>query len=307
MTHHVALQFAARTDTGLVRAHNEDAVAVSAEHGIAVLADGMGGYNAGEIASSIATTVVVSELERQLSQIAGTASGTANGAANGKRLRQWMMDAVLAANQEILETARDAPQYSGMGTTLVAALFRHDRIVLAHLGDSRCYRFRQGELSLLTRDHSLLQEQIDAGLVSPEWARYAPNKNLITRALGVAPQVDVEINDYQIEAGDVYLLCSDGLSDMLTDAQLAAMLAGMLADPHVTLDHLGDRLVAAANGNGGRDNISAILVRINAAGAAMGDSRLSQLRTWLDKVRAFRVIRANRTVRAIDGREDAGE
>lgn len=304
MTHHVALQFAARTDTGLVRAHNEDAVAVSAGHGIAVLADGMGGYNAGEIASGIATAVVVSELERLLSQTDGaisrtigrTTGGTASRAASGKRLRQWMTDAVLAANQEILETARDEPQYSGMGTTLVAALFRHDRIVLAHLGDSRCYRFRQGELSLLTRDHSLLQEQIDAGLVSPEWARYAPNKNLITRALGVAPQVDVEINDYQIEAGDVYLLCSDGLSDMLTDAQLAAMLA----DPHVTLDHLGDRLVAAANGNGGRDNISAILVRINAAGAAMARGRWPQLNTWLDKMRAFRVIRP---IRATDDRE----
>ncbi|GGI54143.1 Stp1/IreP family PP2C-type Ser/Thr phosphatase [Oxalicibacterium solurbis] len=300
MTHHVALQFAARTDTGLVRAHNEDAVAVSAGHGIAVLADGMGGYNAGEIASGIATAVVVSELERLLSQTDGaisrTAGGTASRAASGKRLRQWMTDAVLAANQEILETARDEPQYSGMGTTLVAALFRHDRIVLAHLGDSRCYRFRQGELCLLTRDHSLLQEQIDAGLVSPEWARYAPNKNLITRALGVAPQVDVEINDYQIEAGDVYLLCSDGLSDMLTDAQLA----GMLADPHVTLDHLGDRLVAAANGNGGRDNISAILVRINAAGAAMARSRWPQLNTWLNKMRAFRVIRP---IRATDDRE----
>lgn len=299
MTHHVALQFAARTDTGLVRAHNEDAVAVSAGHGIAVLADGMGGYNAGEIASGIATAVVVAELERQLSQT----TSTAGGAETGKRLRRWITDAVLAANRQILETARDEPQYSGMGTTLVAALFRHDRIVLAHLGDSRCYRFRQGELRLLTRDHSLLQEQIDAGLVSPEWARYAPNKNLITRALGVAPQVDVETNDYQIEAGDVYLLCSDGLSDMLTDAQLAAMLA----DPHVTLEHLGDRLVAAANGKGGRDNISAILVRIDAAGAAMARGRRLQWKTWLDKVRASRVMRAIHTVRTADDRENDGE
>ncbi|HEY6773816.1 MAG TPA: Stp1/IreP family PP2C-type Ser/Thr phosphatase [Oxalicibacterium sp.] len=307
MTHHVALQFAARTDTGLVRPHNEDAVAVSAGHGIVVLADGMGGYNAGEIASGIATAVVVSELERQLSQMdgkvnraaGGTTSSTASGAASSRRLRQWMIDAVLAANQEILDTAREEPQYSGMGTTLVAALFRHDRIVLAHLGDSRCYRFRQGELQLLTRDHSLLQEQIDAGLVSPEWARYAPNKNLITRALGVAPQVDVEINDYRIEANDVYLLCSDGLSDMLTDAQLAAMLA----DPHVTLEHLGDRLVAAANGNGGRDNISAVLVRINAAGVAMARDRWPQWKTWLDKVRKVRAVRAIRSIRASDDHE----
>lgn len=279
MAPHVTLQFVVKTDTGLVRAHNEDAVAVSVEHGIAVLADGMGGYNAGEIASSIATSVVIAELERRLSQPANQSGG--------KRLKQMMTDAVIVANREILDTARDEPQFSGMGTTLVAALFRHDRIVLAHLGDSRCYRFRQGELSLLTRDHSLLQEQIDAGLVSAEWARYAPNKNLITRALGVAPQIDVEINDYQIESGDVYLLCSDGLSDMLSSEQMTSLLSGMEATP----DLVGEQLVQAANDNGGRDNISAILIRIGAIGVAMPQSRLQQWKEVLGKMRLFRAIR----------------
>lgn len=274
MTHHVALQFAVKTDTGLVRSHNEDAVQVSAEHRVAVLADGMGGYNAGEIASSIATSVFMVELEQQLTQLGGRHIG-------GRRLQQLMANAIGVSNKEILETARNEPQYSGMGTTLVATLFRHDRIVIAHIGDSRCYRFRNGELTLLTRDHSLLQEQIDAGLVSAEWARYAPNKNLITRALGVAPQIDVETNEYQIEEGDLYLLCSDGLSDMLSTEQMMEMMS-----THQTeLDKLSEFLVQAANDNGGRDNISVILVRIATAGAAVQHEQLGWLKKWFTKRR----------------------
>jgi serine/threonine protein phosphatase PrpC len=269
MTHHVALQFAVKTDTGLVRSHNEDAVQISADHRIAVLADGMGGYNAGEIASSIATSVFMTTLERQLTQLN-------DGHAGGRRLQQLISAAVGDANNEILDAARNEPQYSGMGTTLVAALFRHDRVVIAHVGDSRCYRFRRGELTLLTRDHSLLQEQIDAGLVSPEWARYAPNKNLITRALGVAPQLDVETNDYQIEEGDVYLLCSDGLSDMLSAEEMMTMLHKYRTEP----DKLAELLVQAANDNGGRDNISVILAKIITAGAAVPHERLTRLKNW---------------------------
>lgn len=272
MTHQVALQFAVKTDTGLVRSHNEDAVQVSASHRVAVLADGMGGYNAGEIASSIATTVFMAELEQQLTQLEGRHVGA-------RRLQQLMATAVGVSNKEILDTARHEPQYSGMGTTLVATLFRHDRVVIAHIGDSRCYRFRRGELTLLTRDHSLLQEQIDAGLVSPEWARYAPNKNLITRALGVAPQIDVETNDFQIEEGDLYLLCSDGLSDMLSTEQLVKMM-----HMHQTeVDKLGELLVQAANDNGGRDNISVIIARITTTGAPIRHEQLGWLKRWFTK------------------------
>jgi protein phosphatase len=274
MTHHVALQFAVKTDTGLVRSHNEDAVQVSVDHRAAVLADGMGGYNAGEIASSIATSVFMAELERRLRQLNDRHAG-------GRRLQQLMSAAVGAANSEILDAALYEPQYSGMGTTLVAVLFRHDRVVIAHVGDSRCYRFRHGELTLLTRDHSLLQEQIDAGLVSPEWARYAPNKNLITRALGVTPQIDVETNDYQIEEGDLYLLCSDGLSDMLSAEQMGTMLHEHQSE----LDRLGELFVQEANDNGGRDNISVILARISTVGAAAPRERLSWLNKWFAKRR----------------------
>lgn len=254
MTHHVALQFAVKTDTGLVRAHNEDAVEINVEHKIAVLADGMGGYNAGEVASGIATSVFVATLEQRLQQ-------QRRGQLSSKFLQGLMVEAATLANAHILEAARIQPQFSGMGTTLVAALFHHDRIVLAHIGDSRAYRFRQGSLQQLTRDHSQLQEQIDAGLVSPEWARFAPNKNLITRALGVAPQIDVEVNDYPTENDDIYLLCSDGLSDMLSHEQMIDILKSNYSD----LDLLCDTLVEAANNNGGRDNISVVLAKVQSS------------------------------------------
>ncbi len=272
MTHHVALQFAVKTDTGLVRSHNEDAVETNVECNIAVLADGMGGYNAGEIASSIATATFTAELEQRLTQ-----QREKRRTMGGRLLQQLMIESVECANRQILEAARIEPQYSGMGTTLVAALFHRDRVVLAHVGDSRCYLYRQHGLTQLTRDHSQLQEQIDAGLVSPEWARFAPNKNLITRALGVAPYIDVEVNDHQIEADDIYLLCSDGLSDMLSDEQMATMLR----EHGGNLELLGDLLVQAANNNGGRDNISVILIRIESASKAPATpGLLDGLQTW---------------------------
>ena len=253
------LQFAVKTDTGLVRAHNEDAVEVNADYKIAVLADGMGGYNAGEVASGIATSVFTATLELHLQQLKKK-----HGLQGSKSLQRLMVDAVTQANTYILEAARIQPQFSGMGTTLVAALFHHDRVVLAHIGDSRAYRFRQGALLQLTRDHSQLQEQIDAGLVSPEWARFAPNKNLITRALGVTQKIDVEINDYATENGDIYLLCSDGLSDMLSNEQMVGIFKNSAAD----IDLLSDSLIEAANNNGGRDNISVILAKIESGKSA---------------------------------------
>lgn len=275
MTHSVMLQFAVKTHTGLVRAHNEDAVEVNADYKIAVLADGMGGYNAGEVASGIATSVFTATLELHLQQLKKK-----RGPQGSKSLQRLMVDAVTQANTYILEAARVQPQFSGMGTTLVAALFHHDRVVLAHIGDSRAYRFRQGALLQLTRDHSQLQEQIDAGLVSPEWARFAPNKNLITRALGVTTQIDVEINDYPSENGDIYLLCSDGLSDMLSNEQMV----GIFKNNAMDIDRLSDSLIEAANNNGGRDNISVILAKIESgkpAPAGFWDRCAARLRSLL--------------------------
>jgi len=271
MTSSVALKIAAKTDTGLVRTHNEDAITFDVDTNVLVLADGMGGYNAGEVASRLATEVVRDALYVGLSQLNGERP------ARAAQLHKLMRESVIAANQHIIETAIIEPEYSGMGTTLVAALFDHDRLILAHLGDSRCYRFRQGVLAQLTHDHSQVQEQIDAGLVPPDWARYAPNKNLITRALGVSMLIEVEISDHPVQDGDLYLLCSDGLSDLLDAEVLTAMLQADCDD----LELLAAALVQAANQQGGRDNISVILAHVEACIKQPQTSPIDRLKNWL--------------------------
>ncbi|MDM7949047.1 Stp1/IreP family PP2C-type Ser/Thr phosphatase [Hydrogenophaga sp.] len=236
------------TDPGLVRDNNEDSVALDPDHQVAVLADGMGGYNAGEVASAMATTFVKTELGRWIAEGGSEASA--------REVRRAMEICIDNANRSIFNAANSNPLYAGMGTTLVMGVFQGTRTLIGHVGDSRCYRLRQGSLVQLTRDHSLLQEQIDAGLISPEQAQYATHKNLVTRALGVEDTVLLEVSEYRAEEGDIYLLCSDGLTDMMTDERIAAILvtAG-------TLEEKSRALVDAANDSGGRDNISVILAQ----------------------------------------------
>ena len=165
---------------------------------------------------------------------------------------------VLKANTSIFQAAQSQPQYAGMGTTLVVCLFYDNKVLVAHLGDSRLYRLRGGEFSQVTRDHSLLQEQVDAGLISPEQAKHAQHKNLVTRALGIDPSVEPEIHDYEARPEDLYLLCSDGLCDMVADADIAETLRAFGSN----LSLAAQQLVQMANDNGGRDNVSVILVRV---------------------------------------------
>ena len=145
-----------------------------------------------------------------------------------------------------------------MGTTLVTALFHDNCVTVAHVGDSRMYRLREETLSVLTRDHSVLQEQIDSGMITPEEARFSQNKNLVTRALGVEPEVDAEIGEHPVLPGDLYLFCSDGLNDMLPDDEIGLALQSLSAN----LELAADQLIQMANDNGGRDNVSVILVKI---------------------------------------------
>ena len=231
--------FISLTHPGRVRPNNEDAIALEPAIGLAVLADGMGGYNAGEVASAMATTHIARLLGPQ---------------APAGLTEDAVVRAVESANRAIWAAAATHAEYSGMGTTVVVALFGEGRLLLAHVGDSRAYRVRGGQLVQLTRDHSFQQEQIDAGLLMPEEAFTAPHRNLVTRALGVEATVEVEIHGHGVLPEDLYLLCSDGLSDMLPDAELAALLAG-----GGNLAEMADRLVDAANARGGRDNISVIL------------------------------------------------
>jgi PPM family protein phosphatase len=250
------LEFAAQTDTGLVRPHNEDSVAISLGYGFAILADGMGGYSAGEVASSIATSTLKVALEEGLDRLQRQTDLRRH---RSRQIHQLLADSIQHVNSTVLAGARAEAQYNGMGTTLVTALFQHDKITVAHVGDSRAYRFRRGELVQITRDHSLLQEQIDAGLVNSEWARFAQNKNLVTRAVGVGPDMEVEIHDHHIEPGDVYLLCSDGLSDMLAIEEIICILTNC----RPSLEVACNALVRQANDNGGHDNISVILIMVH--------------------------------------------
>ena len=245
-------------DTGRARSNNEDSVAVDETTSLAVLADGMGGYNAGEVASNMATSFIKAELGRWLSEAASRASDI--------EVRRAMEICVDNANRAIFNAANANPQYAGMGTTLVVAVFREDQLRLGHVGDSRAYRWRGGQLSQITRDHSLLQEQIDAGLISPEQAAFSANKNLVTRAVGVEDTVLLETHLHEMQPGDIYLMCSDGLSDMLDDAMIARLLQS-----HESLAAAGGALIAAANEAGGKDNIALILVRV--AGGPSGAMR----------------------------------
>lgn len=241
-------EFVAKTHPGLARENNEDSVLVDPACSLAVLADGMGGYNAGEIASGMATSFLGSELGRWLAQAAERASA--------RDIRRALDICVGNANHSILRAAHANAHYAGMGTTLVVTLFHDARLYVGHIGDSRCYRMRDGVFEQITRDHSLLQEQLDAGLITPAQAAISIHRNLVTRALGVEEGVLLDLNDHAVKPGDLYLLCSDGLSDMVDDSAIAGILAA-----GASLSALADALIDAANANGGRDNISVILAR----------------------------------------------
>jgi protein phosphatase len=256
-------EFCFRTDPGLARENNEDSVTVDEPTRLGILADGMGGYNAGEVASGMATTFIKSELGRWLAQ--------AGRHANAREVRRAMEICVDNANRSIFNAANSNPQYSGMGTTLVVGVFQDGRLMLGHIGDSRCYRLRSGQFDQITKDHSLLQEQMDAGLITPEQAATSTNKNLVTRALGVEDAVLLEVNEHKVEPGDLYLMCSDGLSDMLDDAAIAHILSS-----DGSLEQKSVQLIDAANANGGRDNISVLLAQANS-----GSRRRGLISRWL--------------------------
>jgi serine/threonine protein phosphatase PrpC len=243
------LEYFSIVDTGRARTNNEDAIALDESASLAVLADGMGGYNAGEVASGMVTSFIKAELGRWLHEAAANATDT--------EVRRALDICVDNANRAIFNAANANPQYAGMGTTLVVGVFRSARLLLGHVGDSRAYRVRAGRIAQITRDHSLLQEQIDAGLITTEQAAFSAHKNLVTRAVGVEDTVLLEIHLHEVQPGDTYLLCSDGLSDMLDDQTLLQLLQA-----NDSLDAAGHALVAAANDAGGKDNIAVILVRV---------------------------------------------
>jgi PPM family protein phosphatase len=250
-------EYAGKSDVGRTRAHNEDSIAIDEKLQLVALADGMGGYQAGEVASKIAIDVVINEItESKLTEkdIARIDPETGTSIAM-RRLRS----AIEKANNRICSVSREREELDGMGTTIVAACFYDGRVGIAHVGDSRCYRWRDGMLTQLTRDHSLVQEQIEKGILTEDEANASPQKNLITRALGIDALAQADTQEFRTRPGDVYLLCSDGLSDMIEQSVMQQEI-----ERGDTLESAVKRLVDAANAAGGRDNISVILARVGA-------------------------------------------
>ncbi|CAL95947.1 PP2C family protein-serine/threonine phosphatase [Azoarcus olearius] len=243
------LRCASRSDIGKVRVRNEDAVKTDVDHGWLILADGMGGYEGGDVAAQLAVDVVDSCLQRD-------AIGLEDAGGMCRIARRAAED----ANAEIRRVGMLRPELAGMGATLVLAVFLADALVCAHVGDSRLYVAGPDGLRLLTRDHTLLQERVDAGMMRPEDARRSRYRGMLTRGLGVASLVEADIAVHPLGGAETVLLCSDGLTDMLDDGQICEILAG--GGP---LETLADRLVDAANAGGGRDNVSVILARREAA------------------------------------------
>lgn len=243
------------SDTGRVREHNEDAVGTNSDTGLLVLADGMGGYNAGEVASGIAVRTVLELVPPACEREARNATDPET-----SLMRQTIIlrDAIARANRVIHQTAQMQPQCEGMGTTIVACLFYDNRVSIAHVGDSRLYRFRRNRFEQLTMDHSLLQELVDRGFYSQEEAARSTNRNYVTRALGVDTTVQVEVQEVEVQEGDIYLLCSDGLPDMVEDEDIHLTISTFSAN----LQMAGQQLVQLSNDHGGKDNVSVILTQV---------------------------------------------
>lgn len=246
-----AICIASGSDVGLVRAHNEDAVANDLANGLLLLADGMGGHQCGEIASAMATLIIKTEL-------ADLFAKQQKGLGPALSVSDMLKKAVMLANTSIEQTAHENVDCEGMGTTLVCGVFADNKIVVGHIGDSRMYRLRDAHFEQLTEDHSLLQTQINAGLMTKAEARYSSDKHLVTRALGTNLEVELEVTEHEVQVGDVYLLCSDGLTDLVEDDEVKNTIISANGDMNFAIK----QLLTLANTYGGNDNISMLIASV---------------------------------------------
>jgi serine/threonine protein phosphatase PrpC len=254
MTSRFSLYMTGQSDPGQVREYNEDAILWDAERDFALLADGMGGHNAGDVASRMCleelNTILASALDKSLKGLKPNKGVT--------RQATLLRRAVGKANAAVFEDAQKNSEHRGMGTTIVATLFYDSKVVVAHLGDSRIYRLRKKALEQITCDHSLVQELLDQGVISDEEAEDNPYSHVITQAVGIKSRVVAEVNEFEVLPGDVYLLCSDGLTDMVKDEEIAETLVAAEGQ----WERAAQRLVDVANSHGGHDNISVVLVGV---------------------------------------------
>ena len=260
------------TDAGMVREKNEDAIGFDSALGLVVLADGMGGHRGGDIASSMTVDTVIDVLQQKLPEID---AGEVDDASGYSMESICIQDAVITANDLVYKTAEANPEHKGMGTTIVVLQFYNNSFSLAHIGDSRCYRLRNNEFEQITKDHSLLQELIDRGFYTPEEAKNSMNKNLVTRALGIDPVVVPDIQEDIVLKNDIYLLCSDGLTDLVEDPDIYYTI-NKFSD---NLEEAAKQLITKANQKGGKDNISVMLCRI--------DDDFSTRQGWFKKLVAW--------------------
>ena len=252
----LALEIAAKTDPGVLRSLNEDSIAAVNDLGLLVLSDGMGGYQSGDVASNLTTRIIVEGLTQEL-QGMPSSSGSGSVAAIVEDVVKRANDAIYLEGRQRAQAAHKS-QSQAMGSTLALLLFRNNRVTLAHVGDSRIYRLRDNRLELMTHDHSLLQEQIDLGILSSEAAATSHNRHLVTRGLGLQPEVEVSLDERDALPGDIYLVCSDGLNDMVDNTDIELVLNSLQAN----LPLAASQLVMIANDNGGDDNISVILAKV---------------------------------------------
>lgn len=272
---HFRLEIASASDVGIIRSFNEDSIAIDNELGLLVLADGMGGYKSGDVASAIATRAVVDCLKQESSSEVSLAPSSAlSGQISPTSV--VVRRAVEKTNRVIYKTAQTDSKYAGMGTTIVVVLFHQDRATVAHVGDSRLYRLRQGHLELLTQDHSLLQEQVEMGMITPEDAKVSHNRNLVSRALGAKAEIGVDVSEHRVQANDIFILCSDGLNDMVDDADIELAVSEL----HANLPLTANQLVQMANDNGGHDNVSVLIARV--IGADEKRSLMDKMSRWLN-------------------------
>lgn len=270
----LTLEISGLTDGGVVRDHNEDSIGSAAEIGLVILADGMGGHNAGEVASEMAVSGIIEALHGSIPHTNTGIVDEDSGFTHGTLL---IHDAIQKVNQAIFKAANEQPQCQGMGTTLVVALYYEDRVTIANVGDSRLYRLRGDQLEQLTTDHTLLQELVDRGFYTKEEAEASLNRNVITRALGTEPTIQVDLQEEIMLPDDLYLLCSDGLNDMISDEVILTTLRTFGG----SLDKIGEELIRQANAAGGRDNVSVILVRPKLSHSAI-KGLLNRIVAWFD-------------------------
>ena len=235
------IEYSARSDQGKIRTSNEDSYIADGESGVFLVADGMGGHAAGEIASQITASAVKEAMDGRKPEA---------------DLEEVLQLAVQSANNQVYETQKQKPECRGMGSTLTVLTFLNDRYYLAQVGDSRAYLFRNNALSQLTRDHSVVWSLFESGILSKDDLCRHPQKNLITRSIGTHAEVEIDMFDGDTAEGDIYLLCSDGLTDVLSDPDILAIIKSSNGNP----EEITEKLISGANLGGGPDNVTAVVV-----------------------------------------------